>query len=610
MKAPAKDYVAIANDYMRRILSGEEPACSWVRFACQRQADDLEREINDPAWPFRFDVAAATRVCRFMEKLPHIKGPLARKRVPLTLEPWQCFVYVTAYGWLWKESPLAIDAAAVPADSTNLIIRDGKVFNRLAGKRRFRSIYLEVPRGNGKSFMLSGGCLYALAADGEEGAEVYSAATTKDQAKIVFDSTRKMAMNTPDLRAALGIGVAKAALVVERSASSFKPLSSDEDSLEGLNIHFVAIDELHAHKRRAVYDVCESGMGKRDQPMMWIITTAGSDRAGICYEVRGYVLKVLNRTAIDETWFGMIFTIDRDEMAEEDDDKGDDWRLEASWRKANPNWNVSVEPNHIARMATKAMQLPASQANFKTKHLNVWVNADSAWLDMRHWHRCKDETLRIADFEGQESIVALDLASKIDIAARLNLFWKMMDTKLADGRVEPREHYFIFSNFYLPQVTIEEASNSQYLGWREAGLLTETAGEVIDYSVIEADVKDDCETYSPAEVVYDPWQATQMAQNLQLEGIQIAEYRPTVANFSEPMKSVQALAIEGRLHHDGNPIMAWMMSNVVCHRDAKDNIFPRKERDENKIDGSIALIMAIGRRLHTAATPAGVVYFV
>lgn len=584
-KAPAKDFIAIANDYRERVLSGEEPACSWVRFACQRQVDDLEREISDPQWPFRFDRAAATRVCRFMEKLPHIKGPLARRRVPLTLEPWQCFVYVVAYGWLWKAGPLM-------------------------GKRRFRTVYLEVPRGNGKSFMLSGGCLYALGADGEEGAEVYSAATTRDQAKIVFDSARKMAMNTPDLRAALGITVAKPALVVERSASSFKPLSSDEDSLEGLNIHFVAIDELHAHKRRAVYDVCESGMGKRDQPMMWIITTAGSDRAGICYEVRGYVLKILNRTAVDETWFAMIYTIDRDETAEDDDDKGDDWRSETSWRKANPNWNVSVEPNHIARMATKAMQLPASQANFKTKHLNVWVNADSAWLDMRHWNRCRDESLSVESFAGEQSIQALDLASKIDFAARVKLFWRTMDTELPDGRVEPREHYFIFPSFYLPQATIEESSNSQYQGWREAGLITETLGEVIDYAAIETDIKDDCERYSPAEVAYDPWQATQLAQNLQAEGIQIVEYRPTVANFSEPMKSVQALAIEGRLHHDGNPIMNWMMGNVVCHRDAKDNIYPRKERDENKIDGAIALIMAIGRRLHTAATPAGEVFFV
>lgn len=580
----SRDYLAAAAKYCREVLAGDVPACRWVRFACERQLRDLEREKNDRAWPYRFDKKAATRVCKFMERLPHIKGPLARERALLQLEDWQSFVLTTAYGWLIKAGPLV-------------------------GKRRFRTAYLEVPRGNGKSLLLSALSLYALGADGEAGPEVYSAATTRDQAKIVFDSARKMAMNTPDLRAALGITVAKAALVVEKTAGTFKPLSSDEDSLEGLNIHFVAIDELHAHKRRAVYDVCESAMGKRDQPMMWIITTAGSDRAGICYEVRGYVLQILNGAAVDESWFGVVYTIDRDEMAEDDDEKGDDWRSEAVWRKANPNWNVSVEPNHIARMATKAMQLPASQSNFKTKHLNVWVNADSAWLDMRHWAQCTDRTLRLEDFVGQACGIGLDLASKIDIAVKLRLFWRTLDTMAADGTTRPMEHYYVFANYYLPATTIEESSNSQYQGWREQGLLTETLGEVIDYSVIESDIKDDAQRFGPLEVAFDPWQAAQLAQNLQALSIPVVEYRPTVANFSAPMKELQALAIEGRLHHDGDPVLAWMISNVVCHRDAKDNIYPRKENDAAKIDGAVALIMALGRRMATSAIPQPMVYF-
>lgn len=573
----------MADAYRRAVLNGLEPACQYIVQACQRQERDLARE-RDPAWPYRFDAQAATRPCRFFERLPHIKGPLARSRSPLKLEPWQCFLLTTAYGWLHKWGPLA-------------------------AKRRFRTVYLEVPRGNGKSFLLSAAALYALGADGEAGPEVYSAATTRDQAKIVFDSARKMAMNTPDLRAALGISIAKNALVVEDTAGTFKPLSSDEDSLEGLNIHFVAIDELHAHKKRAVYDVCESAMGKRDQPMMWIITTAGSDTSGICYEVRSYLVKILQGTAEDETWCGMIYTIDRDETKDADDAKGDDWRSEAIWRKANPNWDVSVEPNHIARMAQKAMQLPSSQSNFKTKHLNVWVNADSAWLDMRHWHGCADPTLRLERFHGRPALVALDLASKIDIAVRLKLFWETHPTVIADGSIADREHYYMFADYYLPQATIAEGGNDSYAGWRELGLITETPGEVIDYSTIETDVRDDNKQFRPIEVVYDPWQAFDMAQRLQNDAIPVVEYRPTVANFSAPMKEIQSLLIERRLHHTGDPVMAWMMSNVVCHKDAKDNIFPRKERDANKIDGAVALIMAIGRRLSTMAIPQPKIYF-
>jgi phage terminase large subunit-like protein len=568
-------YVEAAKRYMRDVLAGRVLACRWVRLACERQARDLKAQ-RTAAFAFRFDIKAAERVCRFLERLPHIKGPLARDRKRIELEPWECFLLTTAYGWLHKAGPLK-------------------------GRRRFRTLYLEVPRGNGKSLLLSGLCLYALSADGEAGAEVYSAAVTRDQARIVFDSARRMAERLPDLRGALGIEAGKHAIYQEATASTFKPLASDEDSLEGLNIHFVAIDELHAHKSRAVYDVCETAMGKRDQPMMAIITTAGSDRAGICYEVRSYVCKILEQAAQDETWFGVIYTIDRDENAQGELDQGDNWQDEASWRKANPNWNVSVEPSHVARMATKAMQLPSAQANFKTKHLNVWVNADSAWLDMGHWHQCRDTTLDLGDFVGEPCIIGLDLASKIDIAAKMRLF-----SRLIDGTT----HYYCFGSFYLPAAAIESGRNSQYMGWREAGLLIETPGEVIDFATIEADLVDDAGRFGPVEVAYDPWQATQLAQNLQARDVPVVEVRQTVANFSAPMKELQALIMSQRFHHDGDPVMTWMMSNVVCHRDAKDNIYPRKERDENKIDGPIAAIMALARLMLDQGASEPAIHFI
>jgi phage terminase large subunit-like protein len=560
-------YVARANGYIRDVLSGKIPACRFVRQACQRQLDNLAAAKTD-AFAFRFDVKAAERACRFIERLPHIKGPLARAKARFLLEPWQCFVYTTAYGWLHKWGPLAT-------------------------KRRFATVYLEVPRGNGKSAMLSGAGLYALAADGEAGPEVYSAAVTKDQARIVFETARKMAEQTPDLRQALGVTVGKTAIVVERTSGTFKPLASDEDSLEGLNVHFVAIDELHAHKRRAVYDVCETAMGKRDQPSMWIITTAGSDRSGICYEVRSYVVKILGQAAIDETWFGIIYTIDGVDGADGQESEADDWQSETAWRKANPNWGVSVEPAHLARMAQKAMQLPSAQANFKTKHLDVWVNADSAWLDMGAWNRCGDPALRVEDFAGEQCTIGLDLASKVDVAAKIKLFVRPVDGV---------DHFYIFGTYYLPTAAIFDGRNAQYQGWSTAGLLTETPGDVIDYATIEDGLVDDCKQFGPVEVAYDPWQALQLAQNMTAADVPMVEYRQTVANFSAPMKELQALVLSGRLHHDGDPILTWMVSNVVCHVDAKDNIYPRKERDENKIDGVVAAIMAVGRRIAAGLT--------
>lgn len=568
-------HVAKARRYVADVLAGRVPACRWVRLACERQRRDLAA-ARTKDFAFRFDIAAAERVCRFLERLPHIKGPMAREGRTVELEPWECFLVTTGYGWLHKAGPLK-------------------------GRRRFRTLYLEVPRGNGKSLLLSGLCLYALAADGEAGAEVYSAAVTRDQARIVFDTARRMAEKLPRLRSALGINAGKHAIFQEATASTFKPLASDEDSLEGLNIHFVAIDELHAHKSRAVYDVCETAMGKRDQPLMAIITTAGSDRAGICYEVRSYVCKILEQAARDETWFGVVYTIDRDENAVGELDQGDDWQSEEAWRKANPNWGVSVEPSHIARMATKAMQLPSAQANFKTKHLNVWVNADSAWLDMGHWHQCADPTLDLADFEGEPCTIGLDLASKIDIAAKVRIFSRLVDGVL---------HYYAFPVFYLPAAAIEAGRNAQYLGWREAGLLIETPGEVLDFSQVETDLLDDAGRFGPVEVAYDPWQAQQLAQNMLARDVPMVEVRQTVGNLSEPMKSLQALIYSGRFHHDGNAALAWMMSNVVCHRDAKDNIYPRKERDENKIDGAVAAIMGLARLLLDEGASEPVIHYV
>ena len=543
-----RDYCAIAASYAKDVAAGRIAASRFVAAACKRQTDDLKR-FKAKSAAFQFDKAKASKVCQFIELLPHIKGPKAGQLI--TLEPWQIFILTTIFGWVKKD-----------------------------GTRRFRRVYIEVPRGNGKSALSSGVGLYMLAADNEGGAEVYSFATTRDQAKIVFGDAQNMARRTPGLKAHFGVDVNAHNINVLRTASKFEALSAEGSTLDGLNTHFACVDELHAHKTRAVYDVVETSTGKRAQSLLWVITTAGSNRAGICYEVRGFVTKVLNGSVKDDSQFGIIYGLD----------DGDDWTTEDALIKANPNWGISVMPEVLLPLQAKAMTMPSAANNFKTKHLNEWVNADTAWMDMRAWEACADPSLDVEQFVGEPVWIALDLASKVDIAAKMSLFTR---------EVEGKQHFYVFGQYYLPRDTVDRGENSQYQGWESMGLLSVTDGAVIDFQVIEDDLLADCSRFEVREVPYDPFQATQMATRMMAQSVPMVEMRPTVLNFSEPMKQIEALVLQGRLHHDGNPVLAWMMSNVVAHTDVKDNIYPRKERPENKIDGVVALIMALGRAMST-----------
>ena len=533
-------YVQTANEYIEQVLSGEIQACRWVRLACQRQRDDL---ASPPAW-YHFDDDRAARVCRFIERLPHIKGEWAGQ--PLTLQPWQVFILTTAFGW--------VDAA---------------------GHRRFKTVYIEVPRKNGKSALSSGVALYMLAADGEGGAEVYSAATTRDQARIVWDDAKRMVERSEGLR---GIGVAASAHAVHvlRTASTFKALSRDQGgNLDGLNVHCAVVDELHAHKTRDVWDVLETATGARRQPMLWAITTAGFNRSGVCFEVRTYVQKILTGAAQDAEFFGCIWTIDDDDV----------WHDPASWQKANPNWGVSVKPEDIARKARKALEMSAATNNFLTKHLNVWVNADTAWMDMIKWRACEDDMLTLDEFEGCPAWIGIDLASKIDLAA-------------VSIVCERAGILYTFGRHYLNEDAAEDGRNSQYSGWASDGLLTVTPGNVTDYGQIEEDICELVRRFNVRAVGYDPWQATYIASRLADRGVPMVEVRQTVQNLSEPMKYLQAMVYSGKLRHNGDPVMTWMVSNVVAHLDAKENIYPRKMQPDNKIDGVVALIIALGRHLN------------
>lgn len=564
-------HVAEAEKYIADVISGAIPACRWVIAACLRQRDDRKRALKKGA-PIIWNPEKAEHICKFAELLPHIKGEWAKKRLKIKLEPWQKFILTTVFGWQLPN-----------------------------GNRRFRTIYEEVPRKNAKSTKMSAVSLYMLTADGEEGAEVYSAATTRDQAKIVFNDAQAMARKSPGLLKKYGAEVTARNIHVLSTSSKFEPLSAEGETLDGLNVHCGILDELHAHKKRDVFDVVETGTGSRNQSLLWLITTAGSNRAGICYEQRTYVTKILNSVLKrhpevvadlrggcldDDSYFGIIYTID----GEVKDAEGniivpaDDWATEAAWRKANPNYGVSVKADDIARLAHKAQRISSAQNNFLTKRLNVWVNADTAWMNMRAWDACADPSMSMGDFAAQQCRVSFDFASKIDIAARGQLFTR-------EG------HYYFFLKSYLPEDRIEESDNSQYAGWVKDGYIATTPGNVLDFEYIEDDLKELGGQFEIKEVEFDPFQATQFSTRMGAEGFEMVEMRPTVLNFSEPMKELEKLVLQGKFHHNGDPVLSWMVSNVVAHTDNKDNIYPRKEKAENKIDGLIALLMCLGREI-------------
>ncbi|NBS97501.1 MAG: terminase large subunit, partial [Betaproteobacteria bacterium] len=324
----ATGYPAAARQYAEQVIAGEILTCKWVQRACQRQLDDLAK-FKGKSSPYRFNPKLtdksgrsfypADNLCAFIERLPHVKGPLAGEAIQL--EPWQVFILSTVFGWVKPD-----------------------------GKRRFRRSYIEVPRGNAKSTLSSAVALYMLAADREGGAEVYSLATTRDQARIVFGDAQTMARRSAGFRSRFSVNVGAHNIHVLATGSKFEALSAEGSTLDGLNIHFGCIDELHAHKTRTVYDVVETGTGKRDNSLLWVITTAGSNRAGICFEARNFLTKVLDGQAQDESQFGIIYGLD----------DGDDWTSRDALIKANPNWGISVREEVLVPLQAKAMQLPSA----------------------------------------------------------------------------------------------------------------------------------------------------------------------------------------------------------------------------------------------------------
>lgn len=548
--------VNAANKYARDVLAGRIPACKEVRQACRRHLDDL-KAAKSRSFPYRFDRDAAETVCVFIQLLPHTKGRWARERRLITLEPWQLFIFCAIFGWLRKKS----------------------------GLRRFSEAYVEVERKNGKSVMAAGVANYMLAADGEYGAEVYCGATTEKQAWEVFRPARLMLMKSPALVSAAGIEIMAKNISIPEDGSRLEPLIGDPG--DGSSPSCALVDEFHEHQTPNLYDTMLTGMGARDQALMFIITTAGFNLAGPCYDKRRQVQQMLDGALPNDELFGIIYTIDQ----------GDDWQDPAVLRKANPNFGVSVSEEFLLKAQRDAVRYPSRQNAFLTKHLNVWVSARTAWLNMADWHSAGEDGLSLENFEGQPCWLGVDLASKTDIAAIALLFRDEVEDK--KGRMKTR--WTVFVRSYLPEGAVERASNNRaaYESWVNSGDLITTDGEELDFDVIREDIKDLAGRFEIQEIAYDPWRATQLAHQLMKDGAEVIEYRNTVQNMSPAMREMEAAITGGRWRHSADPVLTWMASNVVAKSDAKDNIYPRKEKDENKIDGIVAILMALGRAVLT-----------
>lgn len=547
-KKQAFPHVKAAESYVSRVISGKIPACKWVKLACERHRRDVASSISK-AFPFKFNAALAQKACEFLETLPHTKGKWAKKDPKtgkyktIRLEPWQCFLVVSMFGWVRKDN----------------------------GKRRFRKGRVYVPRKNAKTTLLAAIGLYMLTADREPGAEVYCGATSEQQAKTLFLMVRQMCMKTPTLCRHFGLTVNVSSITMA-DGSIYKPVIGKPG--DGDSPHCAIVDEYHEHPTSDQLDTMETGMGAREQPFSFVISTAGSNTTGPCREDWKNCERILENLDGfgDDTTFCVIYGIDA----------GERWDTEDALVKANPNWGVSIEPNGMLADMRDAQARASQQSKFKTKHLNEWVSVKNAYFNISKWNDLARKIKR-EDYQQYPSFLAADFASHLDLTAVMQVFC------LPDSR------YAVFGKYYLPEATIERSENQHYRNWRIAGHIHKAGIDVMDFEMVREDIIAAMEKYNVREFVIDPTRMWGETPKFEKEGIPVVAHRQVVLTMSAPMKRMEALIESGKIIHDGDPVLAWAVSNVTGAPDKKDNVYPNKESPANKIDPVIAILFALYR---------------
>lgn len=531
--------------YALDVMEGKVIAGDLVRMACKRHLLDLETGADRGLY---FDTAAASMICRFAGMLQHTVGPLAGK--PLALQPWQVFRHGSMFGWKRRDT----------------------------GQRRFRDSYHQVGKKNGKTTDTAVPMIFTQLFDGEATPEAYCAATTRDQAAILFKGVKRIIQRSSFLGQFMKVW--RNAIETPQTSGSIVCLSRDGNSSDGINPHFIARDEMHRWTDRELAETIVESMIARAQPIDWVITTAGHDRQSLCGELRGYAESVLRGAVQDDSFFGYVAE------PPQDCDPLDP----SAWAMGNPNLNISKPEEQVLKAAERAGAISGQMPNFRRFHLNLWTETADAWIGRDDWDRGD----AAAAFEprtlfGLKAWVGLDLSNKGDTTGIVVAVPK-------DGLI------YLISYCFLPSgtrgfIVRAQTEKREFIGWRDQGWLEVHNGGVIDDEAIINRLEWIRARFDLQEVAYDPWGMADIAKRLDARRFPLVEHRQGYQSMSGPMKRVEELVLQNRLRHGGNPVLAWQVGNVFRDEDAAENIKPNKKRSFGRIDLAVAAIMAVGRAM-------------
>lgn len=535
-------YKKIVNNYIKGVQDGSVIVCQWVKLAIDRHLKDLERD------DLYFDEEAANRFLKFSALCKYTKGDLASQGKYIEFTPQQVFRYWVLMGWM----------------------KDGV--------RRFRKVYFEVARKNGKSEEAAVLCAYMLLMDKEYGAEIYSGATSYKQAQIVFKGAKeiisKLAKDSPKIKELATIG--KYNVAVLETNSSLEPISANDEKQDGANPHLSVIDEYHAHPDAGLLEVMQTGMGSRKQPMLFIITTAGFEKQYPCYaEERKVATEILLGVKTDDSLFSVIYTLD----------EGDDWKDKNVWVKSNPNIGITPTWEFMEQQCQQAInQGVGKEVEFKTKNLNIWTDSSMTWISDENWMLCDRE---LPNLEGRTAYAGLDLASTKDTNAYVLIF-------PPESEGEP---IWVLPFFWLPKETINNKSEiGNYPQWVADGYFTEAGEFSTDHDKMYLDIVDIHAKYNVVAFAYDRYLTHQskILENLFNEGFEGFEFGQGMKSMSPPTKDLDRLVANKKIAHGGNPVLRWMCGNIEITIDPADQIKIDKKKSRQKVDGMVSLVMAIG----------------
>ena len=557
MKPTNAQIQSIPFKYAAAIKSGDIISGKKIQLAVDRFYSWLDTAEDDG---FYLDHKKGMHIIKFFETfLKHTKGEYAGKA--FVLSPFQQFTLYNIYGWLENTT-------------------HGQI-------RRINQVYEKVAKKNGKTAVMAGAGLYGMSFDLEYGAEIYVGATKEDQAKLCFNQAVDFISRSSALKQ-IGFTTYQKEIKFKKLGSTMRPLGGDSKTQDGINAHYAIIDEYHAHKDDSVKENLESSMASRTQPLVYHITTAGVNLSGVCKQYEDSVIEVLEGRASDNHLFIMMHDLD----------DGDDWELTENWQKANPNLGISVNRSHLIKEYNKAKNQPSKIPNFKTKHLNMWVDAPEIWIPTEIWRRNKAQTDNYEALFTQKAqefgaFTATDLSTRIDLSAHIVI----TEPDLEGNR-------YLKAYFYCPAATIDFRSKEDrvpYRYWADAGYITATSGDTIDYDEIRKTIHETNNTYNVETHEFDSWNASNMVNDLQKEGVaNLAYFSQAISIMSYPTKQFEILVTDGNIKHDGNPVLEWMLSGCVLIEDPNENIKVHKgksHRNGKRVDGIIAAIMALGGSL-------------